>query len=71
MVSLAQARAIYLIARDHLRRRFASTLAEKALMKAIQSGNVTDALLINKIIQRLDRENRNPLKFASDYPRYH
>ncbi len=71
MVSLAQARANYLIARDHLRRRFASTLAEKALMKAIQSGNVTDALLINKIIQRLDRENRNPLKFASDYPRYH
>ncbi len=71
MVSLAQARANYLIARDHLRRRFASTLAEKALMDAIQSDNVTDALLIDKIIQRLDREDINPLKFSSDYPQHH
>ena len=68
MVNRAQVRANYLIVRDRLWRQLASTLGGKALMEAIDSGNVADALLIHQIVRRLDRENRNPLAFPGNKP---
>jgi hypothetical protein len=63
MVSLAEARANYLIQRNRLRQRFLTALKKQALTEAIDSGNVTDALLIHQTILRLNREIWNPLTF--------
>lgn len=67
MVSLAQARANYLIAMHRLQQQFATAL-QRALIAAVDSGNVTDALMINKIIHRLNRGDVNPLTLTSDAP---
>ncbi|MHB1766270.1 MAG: hypothetical protein ACYCUV_00290 [Phycisphaerae bacterium] len=46
---MAQARANYLIAQYHLQQQFAAEL-QQALIEAVGSGNVTDALMIRKIV---------------------
>jgi hypothetical protein len=66
-VSLAQSRANYLIAQYRLQQQFAKAL-QRALVEAVDSGSVTDALLINKTIHRLNAGDVNPLNFASHYP---
>ena len=60
-------RAVYLEAKEKLRNNFAKAL-KPALLEAVDSGNVSDALLIEKTIHRLNHENADPWNIAGNVP---